>query len=34
MELPRELVDVYLFRESILVSLGNKKKSQGLRSGE
>ena len=32
--LPRELLDVYLFPESILLSLRNKKKSQGLRSGE
>ena len=34
MELSRELLDVYLFPESIFLSLGNKKKSQGLRSGE
>ena len=26
--------DIYLFPESIFLSLGNKKKSQGLRSGE
>ena len=28
------LLDVYLFPESIFISLGNQKKSQGLRSGE
>ena len=28
------LTDVYLFPETIFLSLGNKKKSQGLRSGE
>ena len=34
MALPRELLDVYLFPESIFLSLGNKKKSQGIMSGE
>ena len=33
-ELPRELLNVYLFPESIFLSLGNIKKSQGFRSGE
>ena len=32
--LPRELLDVYLFPVSIFLSLGNKKMSQGLRSGK